>query len=157
MVLPLKILVLCCYFGVENPRRNSEKLSEIFFDKVYPPKIYLTKMFVFNIVFIHSSSLGSMGQLNVCKGLQVTPTQPHFAYVFCYNYQIAYCIIRAHATNLKVGGPGLAKIGGQGFFPFYCSIKTTCFAKIGGVMAPLAPGGVGPDYSLQTHLPVGIV
>ena len=122
MVLPLKILVLCCYLSVKNPRRNFvttkfchdeilsrrnfEKLSEIFFDKVYPPKIYLTKIFVFNIVFIHSSSLGSMGQLNLCKGLQVTPTQPHFAYVFCYNYQIAYCIIRAHATNLKVGGQG---------------------------------------------------
>ena len=26
-------------------RRNSEKLSEIFFDEFYPPKIYLTKKF----------------------------------------------------------------------------------------------------------------
>ena len=30
-------------------RRHSEKLSEIFFDEVYPPKFYLTKFFVANV------------------------------------------------------------------------------------------------------------
>ena len=30
-------------------RRNSEKLSEMFFDEVYPPKFYLTKFFVANV------------------------------------------------------------------------------------------------------------
>ena len=28
-----------------------------------------------------------------------------------------------------VGGARLAKVGDQGFLPFYCSFKTTCFAK----------------------------
>ena len=31
-------------------RRNSEKLSEIFFDEVYPLKFYLTKFFVSNVL-----------------------------------------------------------------------------------------------------------
>ena len=30
--------------------RDSEKLPEIFFNKVYPPKIYLTKLFVANVL-----------------------------------------------------------------------------------------------------------
>ena len=30
-------------------RRNSEKLSEIFYDEVYPPKIYMMKFFVANV------------------------------------------------------------------------------------------------------------
>ena len=39
---------------------------------------------------------------------------------------------RTNATNLKVGATRLAKVGGHGFSPFYCSSKTTCFAKSGG-------------------------
>ena len=56
---------------------------------------------------------------------------------------------RAYARSLKVGegGARLAKVGDQGFFPFYCNLKTTCFVKKWGAMAPPpAPGGVGPGW-----------
>ena len=53
--LALRILVVGSYLCVLKThdeilsRRNSEKLSEIFFDEVYPPKFYLTNFFVASV------------------------------------------------------------------------------------------------------------
>ena len=42
-------------------------------------------------------------------------------------------------SEFESGGHMLAKIGGRGFFPFLCNIKTSCFAKKEGGMANSFP------------------
>ena len=61
MVLTLRILVVCWYLldvlRIHEEilsRRNSEKVSEIFFAVVYPPKIYLIKFFVAKVLMSQS-------------------------------------------------------------------------------------------------------
>ena len=64
-----------------------------------------------------------------------------------YSCRKGLCTRQGPRHEFESEGARLAKLGGQGFFPFYCSFKTNCFAEHGHPPPP--PQWHGHCYGLH--------